>query len=196
MSEPDGKRRRPSLRWRLFAILTVPIFAMLLLSAAFIYGSVLNYDRTEHDRGLVTNARSVAALIANGLEIGTLSPQVRYLLAYDSEGSTYFSVQSQRHGILSSTDTYPTPPRLPAIDAEPLLFDSVVDGRPVRAVCLVFRPPTESDDVITVTMAETLHSRQRLAREILLLTLLLQGLLIAGLLALCLLYTSPSPRDS
>ena len=184
MNDAEGSRDRPSLRRRLFAILTVPMLALLLLSGAFIYVTVLNYDNAEHDRGLVSNARSIAALIASGQAIGTLSPQVRYLLSYDSEVSNYFRVQSSRHGILSSTDSFPVPPRAPAVGAEPLLFDSVVDGQPVRAVCLRVIVPIEPDDVITVTMAETLHSRQRLAREVLLLTLAMQGLLIAGLLAL------------
>ena len=184
MTDADTSGNRPSLRLRLFAILTVPMLALMLLTGAFIYLSVLNYDNTEHDRGLVSSARSIAALIASGQEVGTLSPQVRYLLAYDSEGSNYFRVESSRHGILSSTDAYPVPPRLPAAGAAPLLFDSVVDGQPVRAVCLRVVVPIEPDDVITVMMAETLHSRQRLAREILILTLALQGLLIAGLLAL------------
>jgi two-component system sensor histidine kinase TctE len=51
-------------------------------------------------------------------------------------------------------------------------------------VCLRFHVAADPADVITVTMAETLHGRVRLAREVLLLALLLQGLTIAGLLAL------------
>jgi two-component system, OmpR family, sensor histidine kinase TctE len=184
MTRPHANQERPSLRLRLFAILAVPLLALMMLTGGIIYLSVLNYDNTEHDRGLVTTARSIAALISSGQEVGTLSPQVRYLLAYDSEGKNYFRVESSRHGILSSTDAYPVPPRVPGAQNEPLLFDSVVDGQAVRAVCLRVVVPIEPDDVITVTMAETLHSRQRLAREILVLTLVLQGLLIAGLLLL------------
>jgi two-component system, OmpR family, sensor histidine kinase TctE len=175
---------RPSLRLRLFVMVTTPVLVLLLLSGTFIYRTVLTYDRTEHDRALITNARSVVALLLTATAIGKLSPEVRYLLSYDTEGSTYFIVESSRQGTLSSTDVYPHPPRLPGAGKEPLLFDSVVDAQPVRGVVLQFRPPGEPDDLITVTIAESLHSRLRLAREILLLTLLTQGLLIGILLAL------------
>ena len=179
---PTRRKRRPSLRLRLLATLMVPILGLLLTGTIVTYGIVVNYDKTEHDRALVSDARSVAALLRTEQQIGSLSPQVRYLLSFDTEGRSYFAVESSLHGLLSSTDHYPIVSAPPDVDAEPLLFDSIVDGEPVRAVCLRFRSPKEPADLITVTMAETLHSRERLARDILLVTLLLQGLLITGLL--------------
>jgi len=184
MTEIPAGRGRPSLRLRLLAFLMVPILALLLLAAAVTYVVVLNYDNKEHDEELVTDARSVAALMRTERRAGALSPQARYLLAFETEGTYYFAVQSALHGTLSSTDRYPAPLRLPVADDAPLLFDAVVDEQPVRAVSLRFLSPNESGDIITVTMAETLHSRKRLAREILLVTLPVQGLLIIGILAL------------
>ncbi len=175
---------RPSLRLRLLAVLMLPILALLLIGAAVTYRVVLSYDNIEHDRALTTDATSVAALLRTEQEDGSLSSQARYLLAYDAEGTNYFAVTSSRRGVLSSTDLYPTPPRPPAIDAPPQLFDADVAGQPVRAVTLRVRSQSNPEEYFTVTVAETLHSRQRLAREILRITLPLQGLLIAGLLGL------------
>lgn len=184
MPEAPSRSRRPSLRRRLVVVLTVPMLALLLLAGGLIYRSVLEFDRKEYDRALLANARSVVALMEAQGRIGPLSPEVHYLLSYDLEGTSYFLVRSLRHGLLGSTSPHPTPPTEPEVGAEPVLFDAVLATQRVRGVTLRFHPRAEPDDTISVTMAETLQSRERLAREVLLILLLLEGLLIAGLLLL------------
>src|SRR5512139_3686063 len=82
---PDGPPRRTrirSLRGRLFTALTLAVLVLLALGSLLIYDRVLQYVDQEHDRSLVTNAKSVAALLAAEQHIGNLSSQARYLLAY------------------------------------------------------------------------------------------------------------------
>jgi two-component system sensor histidine kinase TctE len=177
-------QRRPSLRLRLLAILMLPILLLLLIGAAVTYRVVLSYDNAEHDRGLTMDAKSVATLLRTEQQDEGLSPQARYLLAYDTEGTNYFVVESSRRGVLSSTDLYPVPPVLPAVGAEPYLFDTRLGEQRVRAVTLRIHAVGDEHDILTITLGETLHSRQRLARDILLFTLPLQGILIVSLLAL------------
>jgi two-component system sensor histidine kinase TctE len=154
---------------------------LLIVSAAVIYQLVLRFDNSEHDRALAADARAVATLLSRD---GMLSEQASYLLSYDTEGSNYFVVQSNLRGVMRSTGIYVPPYMHAAAGEAPHFFDARIVGQDVRAVTLSIPSLREPGEIFTVTLAESLDSRVRLANEMLLITLVLHGVLIACLIGL------------
>lgn len=184
MLEPDG---RQSLRRRLLAFLLVPLMMMLLIESLITYTGALVYSNHVHDRDLAGGAETVARMLQMGLD-GPLSEQASFLLQYDPEGHNninYFSIVSQRHGLIAGTDGLAPPSRLGlSVNGEPMLFDVMLDRRRVRAAGVMIDSAHEAGDVLTVTVAETLRDRRLRAREILLLSIPAQALLIAAVFVL------------
>lgn len=178
-----GTGRRPSLRRRLLLLLLLPMLILLTIDAVVTYGVALNYSNRVHDADLADDVRTLAQMFRSGEVSGDLPAEARFLIEYDPDSHNYYSVRSRRRGLLSGNGTFPEPPA-PAPGAAPELFYSRLSGRTLRAASLSLRAPNDPGDVLTVTIAETLHDRQRRAREILLLAVPLQTILILGALSL------------
>jgi two-component system sensor histidine kinase TctE len=174
-------RSPPSLRLRLQAIIVVPIVLLLIIASAVTYRLVLSFDNREHDRALAADARAIASLLAQD---GHLSDQASYLLSYDAEGHNYFVLQSNLRGDLGHTDQYVPPFTHLDVGVAPKFFDARIGSETVRAVTLSVQSLTDVHEIFTVTLAESLDSRARLADEMLLITLILYGLLVTGLVGL------------
>ncbi|HET6803949.1 MAG TPA: ATP-binding protein [Frateuria sp.] len=176
-------RWQPSLRRRLLAFLLIPVGLLLVLDAMLTYGVALAYSNRVHDRDLGDDALALAQMLRTGhLEDG-LTRQARFLLEYDPDGRAYFSVRSRRRGMLADNARYRQPPA-PAAGGAPLLFDTALGTRPLRAAVVSLHPGADPSDTLTVSVAETLSDRHRRAREILLMAVPLQTLLILGVLSL------------
>jgi two-component system sensor histidine kinase TctE len=175
---------RPSLRRRLLLLLLVPMGILLLFGALLSYGVALTYANRVHDQDLREDAQTLAILVGNQQPGDPLSPQARFLLEYDAQGSSYFSVRSGAHVLLSGNGALPQPAQLPPIGARPMLYDTQLGKHALRAAVVQVVAASDPGDHLVVTFAETLRDRHQQAREILLLAIVTQTLLIAGLLSL------------
>ncbi len=184
MSPLHARRLRPSLRRRLLVFLLIPMAALLLLDALFTYGVALAYANRVHDRDLSDDALTLAKMLGNDQLGSELTPQARFLLEYDPDGRSYFTVSSRRRGLLAGNGRLPQLVHAPALGAAPTLYDTQFGTRPLRAATVLTTTRHDPGDNLTVTVAETLHDRHQQAREILLLAILMQTLLIICVLSL------------
>jgi two-component system, OmpR family, sensor histidine kinase TctE len=184
MNPPRAHSLRPSLRRRLLLVLLVPVGVLLLLDAMLTYGVALTYANRVHDRDLSDDALTLATMLGNDQLDGELTPQARFLLEYDPDGHSYFTVSSARHGLLASNGQLPQPAQVPAIGARPALYDAQLAKHALRAATVHIAMRSDPGDSLVVTVAETLRDRHQQAREILLLASVTQALLIAGVLSL------------
>ena len=184
MNPPRVRPLRPSLRRRLLLVLLVPVGMLLLLDALLTYAVALTYANRVHDRDLSDDALTLATMLGNDQLDGELTPQARFLLEYDPDGHSYFTVSSTRHGLLASNGQLPQPAQVPAIGARPALYDAQLGKHTLRAATVHIAMHNDPGDSLVVTVAETLHDRHQQAREILLLAIVMQALLIAGVLSL------------
>ncbi|MBN8726864.1 MAG: sensor histidine kinase N-terminal domain-containing protein [Xanthomonadales bacterium] len=177
------RMRPPSLRRRLLTILAAPMALAWLASGVLIYVLALHYANLNYDRSLRQGAVALEHMIRSEAGQRELSPQARILMEYDTTNPGFYAVRSLRHGMLASNLDLPTPDPLPPVGAAPQMFSVEVGRRPLRMAALT-APAADPDDEIVVAVAETLHERRALAREILVGTLPIVLLLIATVLAL------------
>jgi len=184
MNSPRTRHLRPSLRRRLLIFLLIPVAVLLLLDALLTYGVALAYANRVHDRDLSDDALTLAKMLGNAQLGSVLTPQARFLLEYDPDGRSYFSVSSARHGLLAGNGRLPQLAQVPALDAAPTLYDTRLDQHDLRAATVHTAASQDPNDSLTITVAETLHDRHLQAREILLLATLMQTLLLVSVLSL------------
>jgi two-component system sensor histidine kinase TctE len=175
---------RPSLHRRLLKFLLGPVLLVLVLDAMLIYLAALAYSNRVHDNDLIDTATGLAGLIATEEVQGELSAQARYLLEYDPDGRNYFRVTSSRRGMLAENAALsPEPPSM--LPGQPaVLFNAQIGRRVVRAATLALQPRGNDNEIISITVAETLQDRHARAREILIIAVPMLGLLIVIILFL------------
>lgn len=183
MSERSKAIRSPSLRRRLLLFLLVPMLTLLVFDAVVTYLVALNYANTVHDNDLGNDVRTLAQMYRSERISGDLPEEARFLLEYDPGGHNYYTVQSNTRGLLSGNGDFPQP-QAPPSDEKPRLFNSTIDGTPLRAAALSLHSNANPKEVLTVTIAENLRDRHRQAKQILLLSIPLQTLLILGVMSL------------
>lgn len=185
---PLRRRRRSneklSLRKRLLTFLLVPVLLALVLDSILAYAVALAYSNRVHDADLSDSALTLAEMMRSDALNGELTAQARFLLEYDPDGRNYYTVVSERHGRLIGNAELNAPVRTVAVDRPPLLFDSTLAHRPLRAAIMRTPNAHEPGDVLTITVAENLRDRHQRAREILFLTVPLQALLILAIFLL------------
>lgn len=178
---PDG---RQSLRRRLLAFLLVPLMLMLMIESLITYSGALIYSNHVHDRDLADGVSTMAQMLSKEDSQGQISAQARFLLEYSSEGSNYYSVNSQKHGMLAGNPRLlPPAGTIVGID-DPTLFNTTQKHRKLRAASVSVQSEFDPSDTLTLTIAETLRDRHQRAREILFLSIPAQALLIAAVFAL------------
>lgn len=175
---------RPSLRRRLLIFLLIPMAALLVLDAGLTYGVALSYANRVHDRDLSDDALTLAKMMGNQQLGSELTPQARFLLEYDPDGHSYFSVRSSQRGLLAGNPLLPQPAHTPPLDAAPMLFDTQLGKHPLRAAAIHMLSQRDPGDSLIITVADTLRDRRQQAREILLLATVMQTLLLICVLSL------------
>jgi len=183
MTEPGRAGKSPSLRRRLLLFLLVPMLALLLVDGAVTYYVALSYSNQVHDSSLEDDLRTLAQMFRLKRTSGELPEEARFLLEYEPNGHSYYAVRSSKHGLISGNGAV-LQAAAPSPDAQPRLYDSRVDGKRLRAAELSLRSPADTQDVLTIAIAETLNDRRLRARQILLLTIPLQTVFILGILSL------------
>ena len=184
MSPPRIVRLRPSLRRRLLIFLLIPMAALLFFDAVLTYGVALSYANRVHDHDLSNDTRTLATMLGDKQLGGDLSPQAKFLLEYDPNSRGYFSVHSAKRGLLAGSGRLVSPFQNVAADGAPRLYTTRLDNHDLRAATMQRASPHDPDDLLTITVAETLRDRHQQAREILQLAVLMQTLLILAVLCL------------
>ena len=157
-----------SLRVGLLTWLGPVLVLLLLLDALACYFTALHFANLVYDRWLIDSTRSLAQAVRS--EHGQIEfdvPRVALqIFQFDEVDQTYFKIVSARRGVIGGYAD------LPAVEAAvPIngirLADGTVQAQRVRVVSTRIAP-AETNDTVTVTIAETLIKRNTLARDILL----------------------------
>ena len=176
---------RLSLRQRLLLLLLPPILLLIAIWTWGAYAIVLQFANTAYDWGLVDQVLALAGQVKfldRKIEVN-LPPAARQMLEFDRMDKVYFSVADAQNRQLIGNHTLPANPDTDEAVNEARFYDARVDGQPVRLV--EFRVPNEIvGDVLFVRIAETLHKREHLAKEVLIHMLWPQLFILAGIVLL------------
>ncbi|WP_417070528.1 sensor histidine kinase N-terminal domain-containing protein [Niveibacterium terrae] len=166
-----------SLRRELLRRLLWPMLVVSLLGAAVSYLLALRFADETYDQWLLDSARALAQ------QVEVESGQVRLelpepalnMISWDAYDSVLFRVDSSRHGLLAGERSLPRPD---SAEGQAFAFyDTARKGQAMRAVQVILPHLAPGED-ITVTVAETLNKRRRLADRVLLGVLVPEALLI------------------
>jgi two-component system, OmpR family, sensor histidine kinase TctE len=156
-----------SLRVGLLSWLGPVLVLLLALDALACYFTALHFANLVYDRWLIDSTRSlVQAMRSEHGQIEFDLPRVALqIFQFDEVDHIYFKIVSNHRGFIAGeTD-------LPAANSVPIngirLASGTMQAQPVRIVSTRIAPP-ETNDTVTVTIAETLIKRNTLARDILL----------------------------
>ncbi|WKB52825.1 sensor histidine kinase [Eleftheria terrae] len=174
-----------SLRRYLLAWIVAPIALFVVFDTVSLYRRALASIHLAYDRSLLASARSIGELLR--LEGGALKVEVPYAALEIFEASNnarmYYRIDGFKGEFLSGFEDLPRyRGRIPQQTAYPALvdfYDADFRGQTVRMAALL-QPvaTTGARGMALIQVAETLEVREKLAREILLDTLLRQALLI------------------
>lgn len=177
-------RARPSLRRRLLIFLLIPMATLLVLNASLSYAVALAYANRVHDRDLSNDALILAHMLRQQVLGHVVMPQPGLSREYDPNARRYVAVRSSRRGLLAgNADLLRAQPTV-VTGTTPVLHDARLGGRSLRAASVQIPAYGDPTDELTITVAETLHGRDLLAREILGLVVTMQALLMTCVLLL------------
>ncbi len=156
-----------SLRVGLLSWLGPVLVLLLTLDALACYFTALYFANLVYDRWLIDSTRSLAqAVRAEHGQIEFDPPRVALqIFQFDEVDKTYFKIASRRRGFISGERSLPDERLLPINGIA--LGQANVEAQRVRVVSTRIAP-ADTDDTVTVTIAETLIKRTTLARDILL----------------------------
>jgi two-component system sensor histidine kinase TctE len=176
---------RFSLRRRLLWRLLLPLSALLVLSGFVSYWLSLHYADSVYDGWLYDSAHSLAQQVRPGISGATLDlpAAAEHVFSWDDTDTTYYSIVTATRGVVAGNAQLPSPPADARRFREAAHYEARVDDEPVRVSSLEIRVP-QSGEKVRVVVAETMHKRNRLAREILSAVLVPQALLILVAVAL------------
>jgi two-component system, OmpR family, sensor histidine kinase TctE len=156
-----------SLRVGLLSRLGPVLVLLLVLDAVACYLTALYFANLVYDRWLIDSTRSLAQAVRG--EQGQVQVDLPHtalqIFEFDEVDQTYFKITSARRGVLAGE------PRLPDNSSVPIssirIADATLGGQKVRTVTTRLAPP-QTNDTVTVAIAETLNKRTTLARDIVL----------------------------
>jgi len=156
-----------SLLARLLARLGSVLLLLLALDGLVCYLTALHFANLVYDRWLIDSTRSLSQAVSSehGLIHFDVPRVALQIFQFDEVDKTSFQVSTQRRGFVAGDSALPDQSAVPINGIG--LSDGVLHGLPVRIVTTRIAPP-DTDDTVTVTVAETLIKRKTLARDILL----------------------------
>jgi two-component system sensor histidine kinase TctE len=156
-----------SLRVGLLSWLGPVLVLLLALDAVACYFTALHFANLVYDRWLADSARSLVQAVRS--EHGRIEldlPRVALqILQFDEVDKIYFKIVSAHRGLIAGETGLADDASVPIDGIR--LADATVGPQQVRVVSTRIAPP-QTDDTVTVTIAETLIKRTTLARDILL----------------------------
>jgi two-component system, OmpR family, sensor histidine kinase TctE len=184
-----------SLYKRLLIGLLLPISLLLALVSFFNYKQTLESATIAYDRTLLASAKSIGELLTTSGEGANLRLTANVLYAAlepfesDNRSRMFYKVIGFNGETVSGYADFPNwKGTLPAKNIYPALidfYDDVYQSEPVR-VAVLLQPvaSSEGNGMATVIVAETLELRKKLAKKLLVDTLILYGisLLAIGLI--------------
>jgi len=157
-----------SLRVGLLSWLGPVLVLLLVLDALACYFTALHFANLVYDRWLIDDTRSLASAVHS--EHGETQfdvPRVALqIFQFDEVDRTWFKIVSARRGVLAGQKDLPSAAESLPIDGI-RLQTTTMQGQKVRVVSTRIAP-AETNDSVTVTIAETLTKRNTLAGDILL----------------------------
>lgn len=179
-----------SLRRRLMGWIVLPIACFIAFDTVSLYQRALDAITLAYDRTLLSSARNIGELLSvKGSELHVELPYNALEMLDNGDARMMYRVSGFNGEFLSGYSDFPayarTPPQRSAYDALVDFYDGEFRGEPVRIAAL-YQPVASSDarGVALVQVAETLEVRRRLARQILMDTLVRQALLISVVVAI------------
>lgn len=164
-----------SLYRRLIIRLWLPLTVVLLLGAVGAFAAARHIGAFVHDRWLYDSAMSLAQQIkpGEGKAVLEISSSALEMFEWDTVDHVFEQVHSQKNGALFGNAQIPLPSATLSL-YHPYFYNATIAGYPARIVAVALRNPAETDDVLTVQVAETTLKRQELIVEILLVMVPLQ----------------------
>lgn len=175
---------RPSLRKRLLTLLLVPVVAIIVAASFVAYRVALDYSDRAQDQDLSEDVEAMGKMLQHSVRPGESLPDpARFLIQYQPDGMNFYSIRSERHGPVSgSSEVIPPGPQTGSLRA-PSLYDTQVDGVPVRAAAIAMISLQDPTDRLLVTLAEPLSDRGARARQVLMIILPILVAVVVSLLA-------------
>jgi len=172
-----------SLRINLLLRLGIGIFALLVLDAVACYYTALHFANLVYDRWLVDSTRSLAKAIHDdhGHVSFALTREAVDVFRFDAVDKTFFRIATAEQGFVGGDRELVE--LHGAATNEPYIATTWFHGQRIRQVMLQLRA-ARGNDVISISVAETLVKRATLAREILLAMVAPQVALLAIALSL------------
>lgn len=174
-----------SIRRHLLSWLLLPIMTLCLIGAGATYALAVDFATDAYDDALLDCAHSVANRLVYKSSVLTVDmpPAARAILKHGDKDITYYQIIDSNGSIISGDAYIPELPRDEEVGPEPVFFDGIIGGRPVR--CGVIEVPMQqySKKRIIIKVAETTAGRTQLSQSIFLGVLIPQVVLI-GLSAL------------
>lgn len=163
------------LFWQVISLLILS-FASFPLS----YWLAGRLSRQIYDEQLLNSADSVAARIENDREqINVDLPiSARELLRHQDKDNFYYQVLNSNNKLIECDEYIPLPVKR-AEDRKPIFYESSIDGNRVQVLEVRSPHPTDSKGFLYIEVAETLHTRQAFARQILLVLIATQFIFTA-----------------
>lgn len=181
-----GARPAASLRRRLLSWILLPLTALIGVNAWVGYGNAVQVTNEAYDRALYLAARTLAEELE--WRDGQLQLDVRraagYLFEHHTGSRLFYKVQTLDGRLLAGDARLPgLPPGSPSTVHYFALVrfdDSQFQGQPVRLAQLVhvLEDARVPQQVLQITVVETLEARRQLIQQILRNTLTSQGLLL------------------
>ena len=156
-----------SLRASLLLRLGGALVLLLALDAVASYFTALHFANLVYDRWLIDSTHSLAQALrtTNGQVVFDLPAVGLEVFQFDEVDKTYYRIQSANRGLIAGEAALPV--EAPSPIGAIRLANGTVHHQEVRLVWIRIAP-AESQDIATVTVAETLIKRATLTREILL----------------------------
>jgi two-component system sensor histidine kinase TctE len=157
-----------SLRVGLLSWLMPVLVLLLALDALACYFTALHFANFVYDRWLIDDTHSLASAIRseNGQTQFDVPPVALQIFQFDEVDRELFKVVSEHRGVIGGDSDLPTAGKTLPINGIGL-ESATVRGQQMRVVSLRIAPP-QTNDTVTVTIAETLIKRNTLAGDILL----------------------------
>ncbi|MFL6604051.1 MAG: sensor histidine kinase [Steroidobacteraceae bacterium] len=156
-----------SLRVGLLSWLGPVLVLLLALDALACYFTALHFANLVYDRWLIDSTRSLAQAVRaeQGRSEFVLPSVALQIFQFDEVDKTNLKIVSARRGLLAGDRDLPADTSVPINGIH--LADATLQGQRVRVVTTRVAP-AQTDDTVTVSIAETLIKRMTLARDILL----------------------------
>jgi len=177
--------KRWSLRQRLLLWLLPPIVFLTGVWIWVAYAIVLYFTNLAYDRGLEDTAHTLAGQVQvkQGKVDVNLPPAARRMLEFDQVDSIYFSISNEHDQQVVGNRVLPPNPSRAGVYKETWFYDGQVDGQSLRLVEYTV-PGTVASEVLFVRVAETLHKREILTREVLVYMMASQLLFLTSIVVL------------